>query len=340
MTGRAGHPPAVPAAGAHRRAIVLAVVVTFLWSSSWIMVRWAIDDHGMSPILGAGLRYLVACLVLASVMAVRPSDRLSVRGLERRDLVALVALGLLFYAVTQGAQVIAIASQPAATTSLVLAFTPLLVALVSQASLDERPTSSQVLGSGAIALGALLYLSGDLGMTLVGMTAAIACLAANVVSSILGRAVNRSMRLPSRVVTTVSMAVGAIALVGIGFVVEGPPRLDTEGWLLVAWMAVVNTALAFTWWNESLRHLSATESAAINNLMLLQIAALAWLLLGEAPGAIQWAGMILVTLGVLAARARRQTPDEPAVQPPMGSLSMSRVDPNRTASDRSAGPVT
>jgi drug/metabolite transporter (DMT)-like permease len=330
----------MPAGHAHRRAVLLAVIVTFLWSSSWIMVRWAIDDHGMSPILGAGLRYLLACVVLASVVAVRPADRSSARRLERRDLVALVALGLLFYAVTQGAQVVAIASQPAATTSLVLAFTPLLVALVSQASLGERPTTSQVLGAGAIALGALLYLSGDLGMTLVGMAAAVACLGANVASSILGRAVNRSLRVPSRVVTTVSMAVGAIALVGVGLAVEGPPRLETEGWLLVAWMAVVNTALAFAWWNESLRHLSATESAAINNLMLLQIAALAWLLLGEAPGAIQWAGMILVTLGVLAARSRRQASDQAPDQPPMGSLSMSRVDPNRTASDRSAGPIT
>jgi drug/metabolite transporter (DMT)-like permease len=162
-----------------------------------------------------------------------------------------------------------------------------------------------VLGAAAIALGALLYLVGDLGMTLVGMTAAIACLAANVASSVLGRDVNRSLRLSSRVVTAVSMTVGAIVLVIVGVVVEGPPRLDVVGWLLVAWMAVVNTALAFTWWNESLRHLPATESSAINNLMLLQIAALAWLFLGEAPDALQWAGMILVTVGVLAAGSRR-----------------------------------
>jgi drug/metabolite transporter (DMT)-like permease len=189
----------------------------------------------------------------------------------------------------------------------VLSFTPLLVAVVSQASLGERPTSIQVVGAAVIGLGALLYLSGDLGMTLVGMTAAAIGLGANVASSVLGRAVNRSLRLPSRVVTTVSMIVGAVTLVLVGLVLEGPPRLDPAGWLLIAWMAVVNTALAFSWWNESLRHLSATESSAINNLMLLQIAALAWLLLGEVPGAIQWVGMVLVTLGVLAARERRTT---------------------------------
>lgn len=290
---------------AHRRALVLAIVVTFLWSSSWVMLRWAIEDHGMTPILGAGLRYLLACIVIASVVGARPADRRALGGIGRRDLGLLLVLGLVFYAVTQGAQVIAIASQPAATTSLVLSFTPLLVALVSQASLGERPTPLQVLGGAIIGVGAALYLSGDLGMTAVGMAAALVGLAANVTSSVLGRAVNRSLRLPSRVVTVVSMAVGAVALVGVGLALEGPPRLDPVGWLLIGWMAVVNTALAFTWWNESLRHLSATESSAVNNLMLLQIAALAWLLLGEAPGAVQWLGMVLVTLGILAARERR-----------------------------------
>lgn len=342
MTRNGGPSAHVPPADTHRRAIVLAVLVTVLWSSSWVMIRWAIDDHGMTPILGAGLRYLVACLLLVSVVSVTAADRRSLAAIGQRDLGLLILLGLLFYAVTQGAQVIAIASQPVATTSLVLSFTPLLVALVSQVSLAERPRPIQVAGAAIIGLGALLYLSGDLGTTLLGMTAAVVGLVANVASSILGRAVNRSLRLPSRVVTTISMAVGAVALMLVGWVLEGPPRLDAVGWVLVVWMAVVNTALAFTWWNESLRHLSATESSAINNLMLLQIAALAWLLLGEAPDAVQWLGMVLVTLGVLAARARPLAAlrDAAGRQPSMGSLSMSRVAPKRTASDSSAGPST
>jgi drug/metabolite transporter (DMT)-like permease len=287
-----------------RVALGLAVLVTLLWSSSWVMIRWAIEDHGMTPILGAGLRYLLGCLALSLVVGSVPADRGALRTIGRRDLAGLVALGILFYAVTQGAQAIAIASQPAATTSLVLSFTPLLVALVSQASLGERPMAVQVVGAAVIVTGALLYLAGDLGMTLVGMTAALSGLAANVASAVLGRAVNRAHRLSARVVTTVSMAIGAATLVLAGWLVEGPPRMDPVGWALVGWMALVNTALAFTWWNESLRHLSATESAAINDLMLLQIAGLAWLFLGEVPDAVQWVGMALVTLGVLAATVR------------------------------------
>jgi drug/metabolite transporter (DMT)-like permease len=293
---------------ARRRALGLALAVTVLWSSSWIMVRWAIDDHGMTPILGAGLRYLLGSLVLAGIVATVPVERALVRGLGRREVGRLVALGLVFYALTQGSLTIAIAAQPAATTSLFLALTPLLVAIASQASLGEPPSRAQLVGALAIGAGAALYLSGDLGLTVVGLIASIVCLTSNVASSILGRAVNRTARLPPRVVTSVSMGVGAVVLVAMGWLAEGPPRLDTTGWFLVCWMALVNTALAFTWWNASLRHLAATESAAVNNLMLLEIAALAWLLLGEAPGLVQWLGMGLLTVGVFAAQVRSTEP--------------------------------
>ena len=73
MKGRAGHRVTAAAVHPHRRAIVLAIIVTFLWSSSWVMVRWAIDDHGMSPILGAGLRYLLDFAIVESTVPDDPT---------------------------------------------------------------------------------------------------------------------------------------------------------------------------------------------------------------------------------------------------------------------------
>ena len=46
--------------------------------------------------------------------------------------------------------------------------------------------------------------------------------------------------------------------------------LDSKG----QWLALVNSAFAFTLWNRTLRTLSATESSVINNTMLIQIAIL------------------------------------------------------------------
>jgi drug/metabolite transporter (DMT)-like permease len=217
----------------------------------------------------------------------------------------LVTLGLVFVALAQGAQFVAIDSQPAATTSLVLSLTPLLVAGVSTALLGERPTARQVLGAALIVLGAIAYFSGDLGFTGVGMLAAGVGLLANAAGALIGRAVNRDRSLPPLVVTVVSMGVGAMALVVGGVAVEGWPTLSARAWLIVIWLAVVNTALAFTLWNRSLQLLSATESTAINNTMLIQIGLLAWVFLDEVPGILDVLGMVAVSAGVyLASRPR------------------------------------
>jgi len=51
--------------------------------------------------------------------------------------------------------------------------------------------------------------------------------------------------------------------------------LSLQGWGMTLWLAVANTAFAFTLWNRTVRSLSATKSATVSNTMLVQIAVLA-----------------------------------------------------------------
>jgi drug/metabolite transporter (DMT)-like permease len=101
------------------------------------------------------------------------------------------------------------------------------------------------------------------------------------------------------------MGVGAIVLLGTGVASGGLPTMTLTTGLIVGWLAIVNTAFAFTLWNSTLRHLTAVESSVINNTMLIQIAALAWLFLGEALSALQLAGIAVVTVGTLVVQWRR-----------------------------------
>jgi drug/metabolite transporter (DMT)-like permease len=289
----------------HTVAIITALFVTVLWSSSWILIRWGLDDEGLSPLVFAGARYLLASTVLAALVGATPRLRAELAAAGPRRWGQLAALGLVFVAVAQGAQFVAIDSQPAATSSLVLALTPLLVTGVAVFTLGERPAPRQVWGTMLIVLGAVVYFSGELGFTAVGLAASIIGLLANAASAILGRAVNRRLDLSPVVVTVVSMMTGAVALVAVGVAVEGVPAVSGRAWLIIAWLAVVNTALAFTLWNRSLRVLSATESAAINNTMLIQIGILAWLFLDEIPGVADVLGMLAVSVGVYLAQRPR-----------------------------------
>jgi drug/metabolite transporter (DMT)-like permease len=95
-------------------------------------------------------------------------------------------------------------------------------------------------------------------------------------------------------------------LLVIGIAFQGFGQLDLRSWLLIAWLAVVNTAFAFTLWNQTLRTLSAVESSIINNLMLPQIAILAFVFLGETLNGKEIAGLALVSLGVIVVQLQKK----------------------------------
>jgi drug/metabolite transporter (DMT)-like permease len=271
------------------RATVTAVFVTVLWASSWVLIRIGLDTAELHPLGFAGMRYGLAAIVLWAALA-RRAGPTGIRTLERRRIVELLLLGVVFYAITQGSQFIAIANQPAATTSLVLSFTPILTALVAGAALGERISALQALGAVAVAAGAFLYFTGSLGATLIGMTAAVIGLAANTASSVMGRRVNRRTGADPLLITAFSMSVGAALLTLPG----------GQAALIIGWLAVVNTAWAFVLWNRSLVHLPAANSAVINNLMLVEIAVLAWIFLDERPSISQIVAIAVVTVGVVA----------------------------------------
>ena len=80
--------------------------------------------------------------------------------------------------------------------------------------------------------------------------------------------------------------------------------MDLNNWFIVIFLAVINTAVAFTLWNKTLQTLSATESTIINNTMLFQIAILAWLFLDESLTPTQIAGLLVAFLGALTVQMR------------------------------------
>ena len=288
----------------HLVPVFQALFVTFLWSTSWILIKFGLDE--IPALTFAGLRYTLAFLVLAPVAGARPEHRSAIEGLSPKRWWQLIVLGLLFYTVTQGAMFMALAHLPAMPVSLLLSFSPAAVALLAIPLLGEHPTRLQWGGMVLFLIGVLAYFypvrSPDESL---GLAAALIGLVTNVVSSVMGRAVNRRRDLHPLVVTVVSMGVGSVALLIVGVAVQGLPRLDWQSWGIVIYLAVVNTALAFTLWNHTLQRLTAMESSIINNTMLLQIVILAWVFLGEPLGWKAVLGIGLAAAGALLVQLRR-----------------------------------
>ena len=277
-------------------AILQALLVTFLWSTSWVLIKRNLAE--IPPLTFAGLRYSLAFLILLPGLW---QKRPEVKKLSSKDWLRLAALGVVFYTLTQGGQFITLKYLEAITFSLLLNFSTVLVAIFGIFTLKEMPSRWQWLGIVIFIIGVLVYFSPTsipagqwLGFILAGIT-----VCANAVASILGRSVNRNASIPPIVVTVISMGIGSLLLLGVGLVTQGLPPLSSSAWLTIVWLAVVNTSLAFFLWNKSLQVLSAVESSIINNTMLIQIAVLAWVFLGETLTVQGILGLVLAAAGVL-----------------------------------------
>ena len=286
------------------RYVLLALLVTLLWSTSWVLIKLGLRD--IPALTFAGLRYALATLCLLP-LALRSRQLAALRTASAGTWLRLIALGLLYYALTQGAQFLSLAYLPAVTVSLMLSFTTILVAWLSVSFLQERPTAMQWAGIGLYGIGVLVYFYPAL------RTPWKACGLCRLWHRSAGqRAVLdpwagtsiASANWDPLAVTTVGMGIGAAALLVAGVSIQGLPRLTWSDWAIVAWLAVINGALAFALWNCALRVLSATESSLLNNTMLFQIAVLAWAFLGEPLTERQIAGMIVAGLGTLIVQIR------------------------------------
>ena len=280
------------------KSILQALFVVFLWATSWVFIKIGLGE--IPPLTFAGLRYALAFVCLLGVSFYRGAQK-AVRQLTRREWGQLVLLGVLFYAGTQGASFVALAYLPAITVNLLWSFSSVVVALLGVLILRERPAWSQWGGILLACLGALVYFSPALvpEAQLIGLIAAILGVSANAVSAILGRGINRLGAVPPLVVTVISMGVGSILLLGTGLWVEGIPHISWSSWGIILWLAVVNTAFAFTLWNHTLRTLTAMESSIINGTMILWIPILAVVFLGERISPQGIVGLVLVGLGTL-----------------------------------------
>jgi drug/metabolite transporter (DMT)-like permease len=306
-------PVAIESEEAHRHhererlvAAAQCLFVTFLWATSWILIKIGLTDLDLRPISFAGLRYALAAAIMVPIgwRALRLARSRGHGGLDRRLWSRLAFLGLVFYAVAQGAQFAALAVLPAAAVGLVLSSIPVWVAAVAWVRGGEEATAPQVVGILLLLAGGILYFGPfELGQAAwLGLAAAALCAVASTSGQHVARDLNRDVQArlggPAGL-TAMSMAIGGVALLTVGVALEGWPALDLRGWAIVGWLAAVNTAFAFTLYNHTLRVLTAVESSVIVNTLLIMVAIMAWVILGERLDARQIAGLGVATLGVI-----------------------------------------
>ena len=289
-------------------ALLEALLTTAIWGSSFVVAKVGLRSIG--PITLAGLRYFVAFLLLAPFLAhrLRSSGWPSPRLLRR-----LALLGISAYLVGNGSFFIALQVVPSTTVSFLMGLIPILILLGSLLWLKENPTRWQTFGLAISMAGTVLFF-------LPGMQAnvwrGIPILGLGILGfgffGLLSRLMVRERQVDSLTLTAIPLAVGGAGLLAVGLPIEGWPHLTPIGLGIVLWLAVINTAIAYLFYNHALQHMTALQMNLVLNLAPFVTAFLAMAVLGEQLVTVQWAGMVVGTAGVaLAQRGRApQAPEE------------------------------
>jgi drug/metabolite transporter (DMT)-like permease len=284
----------------HLIAVAQACLVTILWSSSWVIIKFGLEE--IPPLIFAGLRYSIASFILLMLIGARRERRVALKGRTKKWWATLSLYGLIYITATQGTQFLALNYLPAITLSLILNLTPIFVLAMSIPWLKETPSLTEIFFIIVGLVGILIYFYplDFIGVSILGLLIGIFSLAANSLSSIIGRAINRAQDTPALLVTGISMSIGSVVLLVLGFTTEVVTPLSLTSWLWILWLAVLNTALAFTLWNKAMRDLRAIDTTLINSTMMPQIILLSIVFLGEFPDLMGWIGLFLLAIGIAA----------------------------------------
>lgn len=97
----------------------------------------------------------------------------------------------------------------------------------------------------------------------------------------------------------ITVGIGSSVLLVVGLIVEPTPTFSAPSLGLLLWLAIVNTALAFTLWNIALRTLRALEAGVLATAQVIEVTLMAWLFLREPLGLSGILAAVFILAGVI-----------------------------------------
>jgi drug/metabolite transporter (DMT)-like permease len=283
-----------------RRSYLLLIAVLFVWAGNFPLGKLALTEVG--PLFLVGGRTLMAAPFLFGLARLSaPLDR----PLLRRDYVAFTVLGLTGLVLNTTTWYWGLKWTTALNAGILGAASPIFVALGAAILLGERlrmrtwagialTVTAVVLTVAKGSLAVLLDLAFNRGdvIILLSQTAWVAY-------SLYSRATTST--LPPVWVMAGANAVGAVTLVPLSWLVDGPwpsPAAAPLGWGVMLYGAIPIT-IAHLWYYQVIRRLGPGRTAAFMNLMPFVVIAMSWALVGETVRAYHLAGAALVIAGVV-----------------------------------------
>jgi len=273
----------------------------FMWGGTWIAGR-IIAQELPAPLAAPAIRFLLAGLVLAGVALLaeghipRPQN-----GREWGVVTGLAMTGIFLYALCffYGLKHIS-----AGRGALVVALTPVVVALAAWFLGQERMTPVKLTGVAIAMVGCLTVIGKGNPLALlhgavgIGEWLILGCVLCWTAYTFIGRRATKTL---SPLAATLWASLIGAALIGITALLQGGTDLlawSWQVWASVVFLAIGGTALAFTWFADGVKRLGAARASVFVNLVPVFAVLQAAVLLDEHLALPVLGGGLLVIAGV------------------------------------------
>lgn len=288
----------MPGIRTRRGAYAALSLLTLMWGGNWIVMKLALAYA--DPVLYNVQRTWLAVATLFAVMAWQ--RRLAWPSVWW----PIVVTGFFQVTVNFGSTTMALAEGGIGRTSVLVFTMPFWTLLIAWPVLHERVRGALRLAVAFALAGLVLVVEpwrweGDLGPKLWAVLSGFGWAAGTVAT----KYYQRRYRLDMLNFLAWQMFVGVLPLTPLPWLFGlAPARWDAAYVGLLAWTAVVSTALGFMLWIQVLRHLPAGTASL--NMFAIPVIALAasMVFFGERLSASEWAGIGCIAVGLVILTAR------------------------------------
>jgi drug/metabolite transporter (DMT)-like permease len=291
------------------------LTLCIVWSSTWLVIK--IGLHDLPPISYAGIRFVVAVIVLLAVSV----GRVRLLPQRRSDYALLGFTGVLMFAVNYGLLFWGELHVSSGLAAVLQATIPIFGMVFAHLMLPDEPMRLQKLAGSLLALGGVAIICARLLgfnglMAFWGGLGIVFGAAGAAFSNVLLKA--RVLPVAPAMIAAWQMIFGTAPLLVTGFIVEGNPfrfHWTTLSIFCLLYLAVIGSALAFLLLYWLLPRMTVTNLQTISLITPPGAVALGWAVGGEKFSLWSLVGACFVLAGVWMIFGRAEATKRRTLQP-------------------------
>lgn len=282
---------------------IMLICMSFIWGFNFVVIKTALNNF--TPLSFNALRFSIASFLLLVFLKFREKDF----WIQKEDLKNFLLLALIGNTIYQILFINGIFLTTAGNSSLILATTPIFVALLGSILGVEKIEGRTWQGVVISFTGVTLIILGSgkpITLTiksLIGDLLIVACTICWSTYTVLSKPLLKHYS-PLKLVS-LTVAMGTVPLVMAStpsLITQNWSCISADAWLSLLYSAILAVAMGYAIWYTGVSHIGSAKTAIYEYLITVIAIIASWILLNEALTLIQVVGAALVFTGLLRSR--------------------------------------